>query len=1117
MSGKNLTFKLVMDADTKAFVSNMHQSEKAAKDAFAALKNGSTSVVGDTNSATKEVDQLGTQSQETAQQVKQLDKELEATSQELQQTEQSSKGVSGELQGLKTGFNALTGALAALGIGTTAMEIAQTADEYKNLSGRLSIAIGEHGNLQKAMDDVKNVAINTNSNLTATGDLYARLTKIGQEMKWPQEQALALTETINKATQVGGGSAAANEAAITQLNQALGSGVLRGDEFNSMMEQSPRLTQALADGLGVTTGKLREMAGEGQLTTDVVTKALLSQSEVISAEFAKFPTTIGASIENLKTAWTVYIGEADAASGASAKVAEAIKFVAQNLDLLVTALTTAAQAYIAYKALGMSAALLEKANSARMASAAIQQETTTIVTNTQAQIANANATKVAALAKTQLTTATNASTVANAAAAGGFSRVTTAANGLKTGLVSVLSRFGAYGVAAAGIVVAGDLIIDSLKKTDEWLIRQGSNFIDWAVSRTTGTKSLVEQEKEFIETEEASRKKQEEVAAAKAKNAERTEMLRNASLGLNEVSKATVLEFDKQVEAGKKVSEALDGVAKSFNFDSATGINNGITALLALQTQGKASGEEIRKALTGILKDEDLIAFQGRLAAIPVNIEKQIEATNTKIKAKQVELDAWKKANQDASWNDWKATTDKYRADIEKLQAESSALQVQYANSIKGAAMVQGAVLDEAIRRTGLSYEELSGKSTKAFASAKNDVRVLIDNLDGLKSKGVDVGRVLDVSISKAINTTTNQQELEDLKAKINSLRDVLGSKVADGLLRQAEQQLIDLKDKADQARAGINSVQEAFNLFGMKTPAQLKVVAQEYKQAFEEMKNSGQATLSQQRDAFKQYAEKAIAANKGVADSVLLSQANMLGLKIETDEAGKTAIKSMDDWTKSNDRVKNSARGIGDGYRHAGQIAREEAKSSTEAWADAVSKAKSDFNKEMKRQGEALSKGIYEYDSYTKSDVISQLKSKGYDDKEAEKLASTIWSKAMAADRDAKAEGLGKESSVAMKALINAEFDRAAANGITTQHGTNKINELLRSINVASTGSGSLGDYAPSIPSVSSNAATQSIKESVNYNIQFGGQTLSLTGDASQKDVMTSLVNQLKGIAKST
>lgn len=1113
LSATNATPADIQNAQQE--VKELEVGVKQVKTAFDAYKGSAESAAQSTVNVDQAVDGLGKESQETATQINKLDQELGETNEELQQTESFSQRVTGEVQGLKTGFNALTGALAALGIGTTAMEIAQTADEYKNLSGRLSIAIGEHGNLQKAMDDVKNVAISTNSNLTATGDLYARLTKIGQEMKWPQEQALALTETINKATQVGGGSAAANEAAITQLNQALGSGVLRGDEFNSMMEQSPRLVQALADGLDVTTGKLREMAGEGQLTTDVVTKALLSQSEVISAEFAKFPTTIGASIENLKTAWTVYIGEADAASGASAKVAEAIKFVAQNLDLLVTALTTAAQAYIAYKALGMSAALLEKANSARIASAAIQQETTTIVTNTQAQIANANATKVAAIAKTQLTTATNASTVANTAAAGGFSRVTTAANGLKTGLVSVLSRFGAYGVAAAGIVMAGDLIVDSLKKTDEWLIRQGSNFIDWAVSRTTGTKSLVEQEKEFIEAEEASRKKQEEVAAAKAKNAERTEILKNASLGLNEVSKATVLEFDKQIEAGEKVSEALEGVAKSFNFDSATGINNGITALLALQAQGKASGEEIRKALTGILKNEDLVAFQGRLAAIPVNIEKQLEETNTKIKTKQAELDAWKKANSEMNQKDWDAQVEKYRTGIEKLQAEASALQVQYANSIKGAAMVQGAVLDEAIRRTGLSYEELSGKSTKAFTSAKNDVRVLIDNLDELKSKGVDVGRVLDVSISKAINTTTNQQELEDLKVKINSLRDVLGKKVADGLLRQAEQQLIDLKDKADQARAGINSVQEAFNLFGMKTPAQLKVVAQEYKQAFEEMKNSGQATLSQQREAFKQYAEKAIAANKGVADSVLLSQANMLGLKIETDEAGKTAIKSMDDWEKANHRVRDSAHKIGDGYRHAGQIAREEAKTSTEAWAEAVAKARSDFDKEMKRQSKGLS-GLDDYESYSKTDVISELKSKGYSNDEAEKLAGNIWSKAMAADRDAKMASYGNSGVGGLDTLMRQMYDNAAAKGITTQHGTNKINELLRSINVASSGSG-LNDYAPSIPSVPSVRDINQPAKEVTYNFDFNGKQMKFSGPAGQESLMNELVNQLKVQARST
>lgn len=873
MSGKNLTFKLVMDADTKAFVSNMHQSEKAAKDAFAALKNGSASVVGDTNSATKEVDQLGTQSQETAQQVKQLDKELEATSQELQQTEQSSKGVSGELQGLKTGFNALTGALAALGIGTTAMEIAQTADEYKNLSGRLSIAIGEHGNLQKAMDDVKNVAINTNSNLTATGDLYARLTKIGQEMKWPQEQALALTETINKATQVGGGSAAANEAAITQLNQALGSGVLRGDEFNSMMEQSPRLTQALADGLGVTTGKLREMAGEGQLTTDVVTKALLSQSEVISAEFAKFPTTIGASIENLKTAWTVYIGEADAATGVSTKVAEAIKFVAQNLDLLVTALTTAAQAYIAYKALGMSAALLEKANSARIASAAIQQETTTIVTNTQAQIANANATKVATLAKTQLTTATNASTVANAAAAGGFSRVATAANGLKTGLVSVLSRFGAYGIAAAGIVMAGDLIIDSLKKVDEWLIRQGSNFIDWAVSRATGTKSLAEQEREWIATQEESRKKQEELTATKAEITAAAEKARDKTYQLTEESKKLIAEFDELIKKGEPTKEALEKISNAMKFDSTKGINDSITALIALKDQGEITADELQVSLGKALDGKDLLVFETNARAAFAGTSKEAEKN----------------------------------------------------------AQITEAVMKAALERTGLSTEQLQGKFSLAFQSATNDVQMVVNNLDAYKAKGIDTGLALSANLNKAIDTAQTRAELDYAKSSLIALEKqglITGEQAAFGLSL--------IEKKAAQLPAALNPVQAAFAALGVKTKEQLGAAAESARANFDVVSKSGQATAEAIKQAYITMLNAVIATGDKAEIAATQAKAASLGLKVEIDSAGKATVKSMNDAEDAIHRVRNATGNAGDGFDDLGRRGVRAGNDTTEAWEEA-------------------------------------------------------------------------------------------------------------------------------------------------------------------------------------
>ncbi|WP_257223743.1 tape measure protein [Acinetobacter sp. YH12140] len=528
-----------------------------------------------------------------------LDQSLGHANQELNETETASQRVSNEIQGLKTGFTALTGALAALGIGTSAMEIAQTADEYKNLSGRINIAIGEHGNLQKAMDDVKNTAIATNSNLTATGDLYSRLTKIGQDMKWPQEQALALTETINKAIQVGGGSAASNEAAITQLNQALGSGVLRGDEFNSMVEQSPRLTQAMADGLGVTTGQLREMANEGQLTTDVVTKALLSQSEKISSEYAKFPATIGASIENLKTAWTVYIGEADAATGASEKVAGAIKYVAENLDTIVSTLTLAGQAFIAYKALNIASVFLDKAAGVRAASAAITQETTSVIANTQAQIANAAATRGAATAKTQL--ATNSAAAGTSMAATGGS------------VMTLISRLGALGVAVTAIgVLVGTVAVPI------------GTAIGEGIAKLQGYGKAFEELERQTALETARAKVSAEIKAEQAAAAEKA---RDKTYQLTEESKKLVAEFDELIKKGEPIKEALEKISNAMKFDSTKGINDSVTALIVLQEQGKITSEDLQLRLSQALDGKDLLVFETNAKAAFAGTSKEAEKT----------------------------------------------------------------------------------------------------------------------------------------------------------------------------------------------------------------------------------------------------------------------------------------------------------------------------------------------------------------------------------------------------------------------------------------------------------------------------------------------------------
>ncbi|MCU4322216.1 tape measure protein [Acinetobacter schindleri] len=1011
---KNLTFKLVMDADTKAFVSNMHQSEKAAKDAFAALKNGSASVVGDTNSATKEVDQLGTQSQETAQQIKQLDKELEAASQELQQTEQASKGVSGELQGLKTGFNALTGALAALGIGTTAMEIAQTADEYKNLSGRLSIAIGEHGNLQKAMDDVKNVAIATNSNLTATGDLYARLTKIGQEMKWPQEQALALTETINKATQVGGGSAASTEAALTQMQQALSAGALKGDEFNSMMEQSPRLTQALADGLDVTTGKLREMAGEGQLTTDVVTKALLSQSEVISAEFAKFPTTIGASIENLKTAWTVYIGEADAATGASAKVAEALKFVSENLDTIISTLMLAGQAFVAYKALNIGLMFLDKANSVKAASVAITQETTAVVANTQAQIANATATKSASTAKTQLATSSKAAEASMAATS--------------TGVMGLVGRLGTLGIAITSLGVMGAATVGMLTPLGEWMGE--------AAAKAMGYGEAIEK----LEKQQLLEAAQAKVAAEiKAEQAAAAEKARDKTYQLTEESKKLITEFDELIKKGEPTKEALEKISKAMKFDSTKGINDAITALIALKDQGKITADDLQADLGKALDGKDLLVFETNARAAFAGTSKEAEKN----------------------------------------------------------AQITEAVIKAALERTGLSTEQLQGKFSQAFQSASNDVQIVIDNLDAYKAKGIDTGLALSANLNKAIDTAQTRAELDYAKSSLIALEKqglITGEQVAFGLSL--------IEKKAAQLPAALNPVEAAFAALGIKTKEQLNDAAISAQRNFDVVSKSGQATAEAIKQAYTQMLNAAIASGDKAQIAAVQAKAASHGLTVEISETGKAVVQTTSEWVKANDRVKDSARGIGDGYRHAGQIAREEAKSSTEAWADALKATQGKM--EASKTGKTAKYGL------SVQEIEQKLKDIGYEGnakQKAQELFKAAEPVAGGYYKSASNEWVKKNYGVSAY-----DNQKAMGNGMYVLEQIEKLSQY-----VGKNSSSSLNNYAPSIPSAPSVTDTSQPSKEVTYNFDFNGKQMKFSGPAGQESLMNELVNQLKVQARST
>lgn len=216
-----------------------------------------------------------------------------------------------------------------------------TADSVTNLNTQLRLATGSAGAAKVAYGELLEIAQRSRVSFTELGQTYSSIARATQDLGISGDKTLRLTETLAKAITISGVSAQSANAAMIQLSQGLSSGTLRGEELNSIMEQTPRVARALAQGLGVGIGALREMGKEGKLTGDVVTEALLKASDSIDKEFGKAAVTVGQASTTLANATTDLIGKLDSVTGESSrtaqgmlKVAEAISAVSREIDAL---------------------------------------------------------------------------------------------------------------------------------------------------------------------------------------------------------------------------------------------------------------------------------------------------------------------------------------------------------------------------------------------------------------------------------------------------------------------------------------------------------------------------------------------------------------------------------------------------------------------------------------------------------------------------------------------------------------------------------------------------------------------------------------------------------------
>ncbi len=292
-----------------------------------------------------DVRQLLTSQQQLEQRLNRMDSSFNRTSQSVNNTERS--------------MLSLSKVAASLAGYLSASMVASYAEAWVVLNNKLSNSVRTSESLIDVTQRVFDITQATRSSLDATATLYARLERGTREYNTSAADLAKLTTIINQGFIVSGATATEAENAIIQLSQGIASGVLRGEEFNSVAEQGSRLMVALADSMGVGIGQLRKMAAEGKLTTDVVVKGLLSQGDAIGKEFAKTTRTMSQAFQEAGNNLTKFLGENTTIKTSINVFSDAVITASKSLDEMVLAVSLVASVvggrYIAAMGLAIKA------------------------------------------------------------------------------------------------------------------------------------------------------------------------------------------------------------------------------------------------------------------------------------------------------------------------------------------------------------------------------------------------------------------------------------------------------------------------------------------------------------------------------------------------------------------------------------------------------------------------------------------------------------------------------------------------------------------------------------------------------------------------------------------
>lgn len=260
--------------------------------------------------------------------VETYERKVQQLNSELEQTDSKASAAAG-------GLGKIGSVLAGFASLSFAKSMLDTADAMQSINAQVRQVVSSESEYLAVQRQLLDVANNTRASLESTANLYVSTSRALKDYGYTQQEILTFTEATNNAMAIGGVQAQQQAAALMQLSQALGSGVLQGDEFKSIAEAAPILLDTIAEYMGKSRAEIKKLGSEGQLTADVIFKAISGASEKFGEQAAKMPMTMGQALTVFSNNWQSMVSKLLNDSGAMSGIAAVIKLIADNLNLVV--------------------------------------------------------------------------------------------------------------------------------------------------------------------------------------------------------------------------------------------------------------------------------------------------------------------------------------------------------------------------------------------------------------------------------------------------------------------------------------------------------------------------------------------------------------------------------------------------------------------------------------------------------------------------------------------------------------------------------------------------------------------------------------------------------------